>query len=226
MSKLEGFNCDESIKSDLIETIEHVSNSIKSSHELNLIQLKKVNPSAHQTQEACDRIKKGKQKADEDAAHTLLNMLNNSNESSTKINVQLPAIKDKHAKNLQIPDFIESPSPKNSPSCKPHEAWGMLNVIKLNLGEKVCKYVKTSSINELIKKSDDNACLVPVSLRSMLRCIDKPKDQLEEDWDVKGRKRQKKAEKGLRVQMMQLMPYLKKLSQIRAWAHQKKAHLM
>ena len=98
MSEIEGLSCDESIKSNLIRTIEPVSNSIKVSHKLNLIQLKNVNPSTYQTQEACERIKKGKQKANEECA--LINMLSNCNESNTTIRVKLPTTKDKRVKNL------------------------------------------------------------------------------------------------------------------------------
>ena len=100
MSKIEGLNCNESIKSNLIRRIERVSNSIEVSRKLNLIQLKKLNPSAYQTQEACKRIKKGKQKANKDTVCMLINMLNNYNESNTIIRMKLPITKDKHTKNL------------------------------------------------------------------------------------------------------------------------------
>ena len=187
MSKIEGLSCDESIKSDLIRIIEHVSNSIKVSHKLNFIQLKNTNPSAHQTQEACERIKKGKQKANEDAVCMLINMLNSCNESNTTIRVKLPTTKDKCAKNLQILNFIDLLSPKNGLLCKPYEVWDVFNNIKLNFGENVFKYIKNSL--EFIKKSDNNICLVPACFRAILRCIDKSNDKLEEDWNTKGRKR-------------------------------------
>ena len=60
INKITQSSLDDSSKQDVVNSMNDVCILIKNSYELNKTHIKKVNPSANQTQEACERINKKK----------------------------------------------------------------------------------------------------------------------------------------------------------------------
>ena len=142
LSKIKYVCLEKNVEENLAEHVESIISSTKNSYELTKHHLKKVNPSAHQTEEACNRILKKKDNPSADIVHILVNMHNSNvkNTSNLRVNFENAKCTSFQKANFETPPSMPIPQPKHGPTCKPQEAWDIFLKLQSEEGEKCIEF--------------------------------------------------------------------------------------
>ena len=77
-------------KLNIIQSINDISSSIEKSYEATMLHIKRVNPAASQTEEACERIQKRKKDCNNNVAHILFSMHDQCAKKPQFLHIELP----------------------------------------------------------------------------------------------------------------------------------------
>jgi len=185
---IEGLALDNDQKLDVIQSINDVSSSIKESYEATKLHIKRVNPSAYQTEEAYERIQKSNKENNNNIADILFSMHKTGITEPQLLRVEIPKTKANRQFKIGRPDYVNIPLPKNGSTCKPLEIWDIFHNLKQKEGDKCYKHLKIPLIKALTKRNNGKA-LVPISESGLTRHLSKQKNMINNAWSVVGRKK-------------------------------------
>ena len=123
-----------------------------------------------------------------DVARILFTLQNNGVESPDNIRVTLTYSPSSSPGKVEKPEYLDIPRPKDGRACRPKEVWDIFNNLKVTHGPKMHKHIKAPLINALINDKSDNQ-LVLVCYRNVTRLLSKLEADIDNDWNIRGRKR-------------------------------------
>jgi len=116
--------------------------------------------------------------------------MHNNGAETSKIRIEINIDKnDKRTKNMCIPPYLDLPRPDNGMSYSPHEMWDIFHDINTKFGDEIYKWIKRPLLTKLTTNIDNNKPLVPIRMQQAYKCINKPRNKIEQDWNLSGRKR-------------------------------------